>query len=73
MTEVRDFVAALARAGKGRKEIQALVDAAYEDTDISKSQINRIIKAVKEGKNTKDQHHLNGKNARCRRRCRRHH
>jgi hypothetical protein len=49
MTEVRDFVAALARAGKSRKEIKPLVDAAYGDKALSKSQINRIIKAVKEG------------------------
>jgi hypothetical protein len=61
MTEVRDFVAALARTGKGRKEIQTLVDAAYGDKTMSKSQINPIIKAVKEGKNTKDQCHLKGK------------
>ncbi len=54
MTEVRNFVAVLARARKGRKEIKSLVDAAYGDTAISKSQINRIIKAVKEGKNTAD-------------------
>jgi hypothetical protein len=47
MTEVRNFVAALARTGKGCKEIKLLVDAAYGDTAMSKSQINRIIKAVK--------------------------
>jgi hypothetical protein len=55
MTEVRNFVAALARAGKGCKEIKLLVDAAYGDMAMSKSQINVIIKAVKEGKNTADQ------------------
>jgi hypothetical protein len=32
MTEVRNFIAALARAGKGCKEIKSLVDAAYGDT-----------------------------------------
>jgi hypothetical protein len=37
MTEVRDFVAALARTGKGCKEIKMLVDAAYGDTAMSKS------------------------------------
>jgi hypothetical protein len=57
MTEVCKFVAALARARKGRKEIKPLVDAAYGDKALSISQINRIIKAVKEGKNTPDQHH----------------
>jgi hypothetical protein len=61
MTEVRNFVAALARAGKGRKEIKSLVDAAYGGSAMSKSQINRIINAVKEGKNTADQRHSNAK------------
>jgi hypothetical protein len=61
MTEVRNVVAALARAGKGCKEIKLLVDAAYGDTAMSKSQINRIIKAVKEGKNTADQRHSSTK------------
>jgi hypothetical protein len=50
MTEVWNFVAALARARKGSKEIKSLVNAAYVDMAMSKSQINRIIKAVKEGK-----------------------
>jgi hypothetical protein len=61
MTEVRNFVTALARAGKGRKEIKSLVDAAYGDLAMSKSQINLIIKAVKEGKNTADQRHSSTK------------
>jgi hypothetical protein len=61
MMEVRNFVAALARAGKSRKEIKPLVDAAYGDKTLSKSQINVIIKAVKEGKNTLDQCHSNVK------------
>ncbi len=61
MTEVRNFVAALARTGKGCKEIKLLVDAAYGDMAMSKSQINRIIKAVKEGKNTADQRHSSTK------------
>jgi hypothetical protein len=43
MTEVHNFVAALARAGKGRKEIKSLVDTAFSDMAMSKSQINRII------------------------------
>jgi hypothetical protein len=37
------------------------VGAAYGDTAMSKSQINRIIKAVKEGKNTADQRHSSAK------------
>ncbi len=42
------FVAALARAGKSRKEIKLLVDTAYGDKPFSIRQINRIVKAVKE-------------------------
>jgi hypothetical protein len=61
MTEVWDFVAVLARARKSRKEIKPLVDAAYGDKAISISQINRIIKAVKDGKSTSDQRHSNAK------------
>ncbi len=61
MTEVRDFVAALARAGKSRKEIKPFLDAAYGDKTLSISQINRIIKAVKDGKSTSDLHHSNAK------------
>jgi hypothetical protein len=58
MAEVRNFVAELTRAGKSRKEIKSLVDAAYVDMAMSKSQ---IIKAVKEGKNTADQRHSSAK------------
>jgi hypothetical protein len=61
MTEVQNFVAALARTRKGRKEIKSLVDVAYGDMAMSKSQINRIIKAVKEGKTTADQRHSRAK------------
>jgi hypothetical protein len=61
MMEVRDFVAALARAGKSRKEFKPLVDAAYGDKTLSISQINRIIKAVKDGKSTSDLRHSNAK------------
>ncbi len=62
MTEVCNFVAPLlARAGKSRKEIKPLVDAAYGDKTLSISQINRIIKAVKEGKFTSDLRYSNAK------------
>jgi hypothetical protein len=54
MTEARNFIAALARAGKSCREIKPLVDAAYGDKSLSISQINRIIKVVKEGKTTAD-------------------
>jgi hypothetical protein len=50
MTEVRDFLATLAKAGKSCKEIKPLVDAAYRDKALIIIQINWIIKAVKEGK-----------------------
>lgn len=54
MTKVRDFVAGLARAGKGKKEIKTTVDLAFPDKSLSESQINRIIRAVKLGENTED-------------------
>jgi hypothetical protein len=40
VTEVHDFVAALARARKSKKEINPLMDAAYGDKTLSISQIN---------------------------------
>jgi len=64
MTEVRDFIAALARAGKRQQEIKILVDAAYGDKSLSISQINRIIKAVNDGKSTSDQSNSNSKKTR---------
>jgi hypothetical protein len=50
MMEVHNFVAMLARAGKGSKDIKSSVNAAFGDKAMSKSQINCIIKAVKECK-----------------------
>ena len=41
MTRVRNFVADLARAGKGYAEIQQLVDAAYGDKALKKTAIYR--------------------------------
>jgi hypothetical protein len=49
MMEVRDFVATLTRARKSQKEIKPLLDTAYSDKALSISQLDRIIKAVKEG------------------------
>jgi hypothetical protein len=46
---VRDFVAALTRAGKSRKEVKPLVDAEFGDKTFSIRQINEIIWAVKTG------------------------
>jgi hypothetical protein len=61
MMQVRDFVAALARARKTRKEIKPLVDTAYRDNSLLIRQINRIIKTMKERKSTSDQRHSNAK------------
>jgi histone-lysine N-methyltransferase SETMAR len=61
MTEVRDFIAALARTGKGMKEIKILADRAYGIKSLKRTQIYQIIKEVKEGKNTADQRHSNSK------------
>ena len=61
MTAVRDFVAGLARAGKGFKEIQETVNAAYGDLALKRGAIYSILRKVKAGKNTKDQRHLNPK------------
>ncbi len=58
MTEVRDFVAALARAGKTFQEIKTMCEAAYGGQALKRTQIYDIIQRVKAGKNTKDQRHL---------------
>jgi hypothetical protein len=42
MMEVHNFVAMLARAGKGQKDIKLLDDVAYGDKALSINQINRI-------------------------------
>lgn len=61
MTRVRNFVADLARAGKGYHEIKQMTDAAYADMALTKSSIYRIIRLVKAGKDTDDQRHQNAK------------
>jgi hypothetical protein len=61
MTRVRDFVADLARAGKSFSEIKKTVAAAYGDRSLSSSQLYRIIKQARVGKDTEDQRHLNPK------------
>lgn len=61
MTRVRDFVADLARAGKDYLEIKKTVEAAYGDKALKKTAIYAIIKKVKKGETTADQHHLNSK------------
>jgi histone-lysine N-methyltransferase SETMAR len=61
MTKVRDFVAGLARAGKGYAEIKKTVDAAFGDKALKKASIYFIMKKVKAGKNTDDLRHQNAK------------
>ena len=61
MTRVRNFVADLAKAGKRITEIQEMVKNVYQDKALSRSQIYRIMKQVKAGKNTEDQRPLNAK------------
>jgi histone-lysine N-methyltransferase SETMAR len=61
MSKVRDFIAALARAGKTAAEIKNLVEAAFADQALGLTSIYNILKKVKAGKNTDDQRHLNAK------------
>jgi hypothetical protein len=61
MTKVRDFVAALACAGKGYTEIKNTTDSAFGDKSLSKSAIYKIINKVKAGESTNDKRHLNFK------------
>lgn len=55
MSNVRDFVAALARGGKDFNFIKTTTDDCYGENTLSRSQIYRIIKVVKEGKDAQDQ------------------
>ena len=50
MANVRDFVATLAHGGKEFKFIKTTTDECYGANTLSRSQIYRIIQAVKEGK-----------------------
>jgi histone-lysine N-methyltransferase SETMAR len=59
MSGAHDFIAELARASKGYKEIKETVDAAFGDKTLQKKAIYDIIKEVKAGKDTADQRHLN--------------
>jgi hypothetical protein len=61
MTKVRDFVAALARAGKRYTEIKNMTDSAFGDKLLSKSAIYKIINKVKAGESTDNKRHLNPK------------
>ena len=61
MTRAHNFVVDLAKAGKGYKEIQEMVDIVYGVKSLKKSAIYVILKKVKAGENTDDQRHLNPK------------
>jgi histone-lysine N-methyltransferase SETMAR len=61
MTGARNFVADLARAGKGYQEIKEMVDAAFGDQTLQNTAIYAIIKKVKAGESTADMRHLNPK------------
>ncbi len=61
MTQVRDFVAGLARAGKSASEIKKLVDDAYGDKALGLTSIYYILKRVKAGKSTEDQRKFSAK------------
>ncbi len=61
MTGAHNFVADLARTGKGYQEIKVMVDATYGDQTLQKTAIYAIIKKVKAGESTSDMRHLNPK------------
>jgi hypothetical protein len=61
MTKLRDFVAALARAGKSYPEILKTTEAAFGGKSLSKSTIYNIINKFKAGESTEDRQHLNPK------------
>ena len=48
MTHTHDLIVFLAKAGKSFKEIRETVEAAYPGQALGKSQVYRIMKAVKE-------------------------
>jgi len=54
MADARSFVAALSRAGKTFEEIKSTTDASFGTQSLSRAQIYRIIKLVKEGKDVKN-------------------
>jgi hypothetical protein len=61
MTQVRNFVAGLARAGKSASEIKKLVDASYGDKALGLMSIYYILKRVKACKSTEDQRKFSAK------------
>jgi soluble P-type ATPase len=61
MLPIRDFVGALAVAGKPFKEIEETVKKIYGDKVLKKTQLYEIIRKVKEGKPAADQRLFNCK------------
>jgi len=55
MASARDFVAALASGGKDYNFIKSTTDDCYGEKTLSRSQIYKIMKTVKEGGDTSDQ------------------
>jgi hypothetical protein len=61
MLPIRDFVGALAVAGKPFKEIEKMVKTVYGDKAFKKTQLCEIIQKVKEGKPAANQRIFTGK------------
>jgi hypothetical protein len=61
MTCIWDFVANLARAGKGHLEIKETMETVYGGKILKKMTIYTIIKKVKNRETTDDQRYLDGK------------
>jgi hypothetical protein len=59
MPPIRDFVGAVAE--KPFKEIEEMVKKVYGDKALKKTQLNEILRKVKEGKPAADQRLFNGK------------
>ena len=54
MTWIHDFVCDLAKADKSVKEVRDIIKSAYPGQGLSLSQVYRLIKDVKDGKDTTD-------------------
>ncbi len=59
MTEVRNFIAEIPRAGKTFAKIKTMCEEAYGDQALKRTPINANLEKVKVWKTTKDQRHLN--------------
>ena len=55
MGNVRDLVASLAQGGKDSKFIKQTTDDCYKENTLSRSQIYRIMKSLKDGTYTQSQ------------------